>query len=109
MSLTDLRLQQIGEILSRPERPSTYAEIAEHIGINKTHIGRLLNKSIELYKLYLENKRHQQQTKLRVSMEEIEVFMAENDCTASYASLALGYNQSYYAKLKSMVIDNGPR
>ena len=109
MSLTQQRIEQIGEILSRPERPSTYAEIAKHIGINKTHIGRLLNKSIELYKLYLENKRHQQQTKLRVSMEEIEVYMEKYDCTASYASLALGYNQSYYAKLKSMVSDNGSR
>lgn len=109
MTLTEQRLQQIGEILSRPERPSTYAEIAQHIGINKTHIGRLLNKSFDLYKVYLDNKRHQQQTKLRVSMEEIEAYMKKHDCTASYASLALGYNQSYYAKLKSMVVDNGTR
>ena len=109
MTLTEQRLQQIGEILSRPERPSTHAEIAGHIGINKSHIGRLISKNIELCKLYFENKRHQQQTKLRLSMEEIEVYMEKHDCTASYASLALGYNQSYYAKLKSMVIDNGPR
>lgn len=109
MTLTEQRLQQIGEILSRPERPSTYKEIAEPIGINSTHIGRLLNKSLDLYKLYLENKRHQQQTKVRESMEEVEAYMEKHDCTASYASIALGYNQSYYAKLKSMVNDNGSR
>lgn len=75
MTLTEQRLQQIGEILSRPERPSTYAEIAEHIGINKTHIGRLLNKSFDLYKVYLENKRSKESNKItRQQRHRIEDF-----------------------------------
>ena len=105
MTLTQKRIEQIGEVLSRPERPSTIKQIASHIGIHKTHISRLLNANAGIYKLYLENKRHQQQSRLKNSMREIEEFMQSRDCDASYACLALGFNSAYYAKLKGKLIN----
>lgn len=105
MSKTQQRIEQIGAILSRPERPSTIKQIAEHIGIHKTHISRLLPKDLGNYKLYLDNKRHHQQKRLRDSMKEIEDYMQKRDCDASYASLALGYNSAYYSKLKGKLLN----
>lgn len=105
MTLTQQRIEQIGVILSRPERPSTIKQIAEHIGIHKTHISRLLQKDMDNYKRYIDNKRYHQQERLRSSMKQIEDFMQERDCDASYASLALGFNPSYYAKLKGKLIN----
>ena len=67
MTLTQQRIEQIGAILSRPERPSTIKQIAEHIGIHKTHISRLLQKDMDNYKLYIDNKRYHQQERLRTS------------------------------------------
>ena len=101
MSLTQQRIEQIGVILSRPERPSTVQEISEHVGIHKSHINRLLQRDATIYKAYSDNKRHQQFKRLKDSMSEIEQHAEANDVSMSYACLALGYDQSRYSQLKA--------
>lgn len=102
MSLTEKRIEQIRAFLQRHERPNTQQAIAENIGIGKSHVGRLINANFELYKLWVDNKRYHTEKKAKESRELIEAHMKEHDVCASYACVALGFNQAYYSKLKAV-------
>lgn len=100
MTLTQQRVIEIREALNSAARPSTYHQLEKYVAVHKTHIARLIQEHSDLYHAIMRNKKDNRLTKLREQKAEIDEHMKANDCSASYACLALGYDASRYAQLK---------
>ena len=99
-SLTEQRVIEIREALHSADRPSTYGQLEKHVPIHKTHIARLVQDNFDLYEALMNNKKARRDAVLREQKAEIEARMNQYDCTASYASLALGFEASRYSYIK---------
>lgn len=99
MNKTQQRIEQIGAILSRPERPSTLKAIGEAMNIDPAWVGKIIERNEHLQIIYFANKKLNLEKKLSELRNRIEQKASQCGVSISKACVMLGYNSSYYAGL----------
>jgi hypothetical protein len=98
---TKQRIKQIDSALDHESKPRSYRELSELVTLKESHISHIVAANDGLYSKILRNKKERRINKLLDKMRLIEGKMEEDDISASYACLALGFYPQQYAKYKS--------